>query len=379
MRAFSSGPPPLIASTGARARPSSAGSSSYSLRCPSISITCEGPLTESSSMPSPAWKTIARSTPSRMSTSAIFPATVPSATPSAWYFAPAGLVSGPSMLNTVRTPISRRGTPAKRMAGWKSGANMKPMPASSMHRATPLGRQVDLDAERLEDVGRAAHRRGGAVAVLGDARAAGRGDDQRDSVEMLNVPRAVAAGPARVDAVCAVDADRRRQRAHRSARGRRSPRPSRPSCAGAIRKPAICDGVASPSHDPVDASPRPRPRVRFCATSRKLVAMRSSHRQTSPRAARRRKLPSRSSCRRRSGSTRGGTARRRSDARVAQAHDVAVGRPRGRPRARRARVGARRPASGSESPRTVVDSPRTRPSRRGGSSEVLPCMSSARG
>ena len=43
---MSSGPPPRIDSTGARARPSSAGSSSYSWRRPSISITAEGEATD---------------------------------------------------------------------------------------------------------------------------------------------------------------------------------------------------------------------------------------------------------------------------------------------------------------------------------------------
>src|SRR5450759_2304516 len=139
MRAFSSGPPPRMASVDAEARPSSAGSSSYSLRRPSISITWDGPLTDSSSMPSPPWNTIARSTPSRMRTSAILPATVPSATPRAWYRAPAGLQRGPRTLNTVRSPSSRRGTAAKRKDGWKIGANRNPMPAVSMQRATPSG------------------------------------------------------------------------------------------------------------------------------------------------------------------------------------------------------------------------------------------------
>ena len=43
------------------------------------------------------------------------------------------------MLKTVRTPSSRRTGPAKRIAGWNAGANMKPMPTSSMHRFTEAG------------------------------------------------------------------------------------------------------------------------------------------------------------------------------------------------------------------------------------------------
>ena len=36
-------------------------------------------------------------------------------------------------------PNSLRTGPANRMAGWKRGAKQKPMPTSSMHRATPFG------------------------------------------------------------------------------------------------------------------------------------------------------------------------------------------------------------------------------------------------
>src|SRR5216683_3186053 len=47
--------------------------------------------------------------------------------------------TGPSTLNTVRRPRSLRGTAAKRNDGWKIGAKRNPMPASSMHLATPSG------------------------------------------------------------------------------------------------------------------------------------------------------------------------------------------------------------------------------------------------
>src|SRR5215467_2134655 len=62
-----------------------------------------------------------------------------SATPRARQPAPAGLQSGPSTLKTVRTPSSRRGTAAKRKAGWNLGANRKPMPRSRTQAATPAG------------------------------------------------------------------------------------------------------------------------------------------------------------------------------------------------------------------------------------------------
>src|SRR5207247_651630 len=91
----------------------------------------------SAARPRPSFQS--RSTPRRPSTSAILVASLASATPRAWYFAPAGLHSGPRMLKTLRMASSRRGAPAKRNDGWKIGANRKPMPTSSMHRATPSG------------------------------------------------------------------------------------------------------------------------------------------------------------------------------------------------------------------------------------------------
>src|SRR5207302_2782980 len=119
MAAFSAGPSPRIAPSGASGRPSSAGSRMYSRRSPpSTSITREGPVVVSSSIPSAPWKTSACSTPSRTRTSAIRPARAASATPSAWRRAPAGLQSGPRTLKTVRTPSSRRGTAAKRKPPW---------------------------------------------------------------------------------------------------------------------------------------------------------------------------------------------------------------------------------------------------------------------
>mmetsp|Transcript_8750 Transcript_8750/g.28880 ORF Transcript_8750/g.28880 Transcript_8750/m.28880 type:complete len:271 (+) Transcript_8750:570-1382(+) len=46
---------------------------------------------------------------------------------------------GPRMLKAVRTLSALRTGTTAAMAGWKRGANMKPMPASSTHRATPSG------------------------------------------------------------------------------------------------------------------------------------------------------------------------------------------------------------------------------------------------
>ena len=62
-----------------------------------------------------------------------------SATPMTWRRTRPGLAIGPSRLNTVGIPISRRDGAAKRNAGWNRGAKQKPMPASSTQRRTPSG------------------------------------------------------------------------------------------------------------------------------------------------------------------------------------------------------------------------------------------------
>ena len=56
--------------------------------------------------------------------------------------APAGLVSGPRMLNSVRTPSSLRTGATFFIAGWWLGANMKPMPTSAMHCAMAAGERL---------------------------------------------------------------------------------------------------------------------------------------------------------------------------------------------------------------------------------------------
>ena len=121
-------------------------------------------------------------------------------TPTTWRRTPAGLASGPRKLNVVGTPSSVRAGPANRIAGWNSGAKQNPMPASSMQRATPVGSEVDDDAELLEHVGRAARRRRGPVAVLGDPHARAR-DDERRHRRDVDGAGAVAARAAGVDDV----------------------------------------------------------------------------------------------------------------------------------------------------------------------------------
>ena len=99
------------------------------------------------------------------------------------------------MLKAVRMPISRRTGPAKRMAGWNFGANINPIPAWRMQRATPSAsssiftpspssRSAEphtLDAARLPCLA--------TVAPLPAATNAA-------VVEMLNVPERIAAGAA---------------------------------------------------------------------------------------------------------------------------------------------------------------------------------------
>ena len=126
-----------ISASGARSSPKSSGAISYSVTSPSkSSATCVGPPMLISSMPSAPLTTTTCSLPRRASTSASGRTQATSKTPSSWLFAPAGLVSGPSRLNTVRTPISRLGPIACFIAPWWRWANMKPMSSVSMQRAT---------------------------------------------------------------------------------------------------------------------------------------------------------------------------------------------------------------------------------------------------
>src|SRR6185503_11835492 len=89
--------------------------------------------------PPAPWATSACSVPSAASTCAIGSTSSGAYTPTTCRCAPAGFVSGPSTLNTVRTPSSRLTGPAWRMAGWWAWANMNPNPTSSMQSATSAG------------------------------------------------------------------------------------------------------------------------------------------------------------------------------------------------------------------------------------------------
>ena len=111
-----------------------------------------------------------------------------SPTPRSCRRVPAGFVSGPSRLNAVRTPISRRVGPAWRIAGWKFGANRNAKPSVAQRRA---GRR-----RRRGRSGRPAHRarRPSPTATSSPGCRAWRPARRRPrrrappSVEMLNVP-----------------------------------------------------------------------------------------------------------------------------------------------------------------------------------------------
>ena len=119
------------------------------------------------------------------------------------------------------------------------------MPASVGDLDDALGRQRQVDAERLEHVRRARRRRRGPVAVLDEPHARGRGHHRGHRRDVDGVG-AVAAGADDVEA---------RARAPRcGARARASARPGprissmlSPLARRPMRKPATWEGVASPA------------------------------------------------------------------------------------------------------------------------------------
>ncbi len=105
------------------------------------------------------------------------------------------------MLKIVRTPSSLRTGATFFIAGWWLGANMKPMPVSSMH-ARDLRRASGrcCSAERLQHVGAAATCSTRCDRRACDLRAGRRGDEHRRGRDVEGV-RAVAAGADDVDQV----------------------------------------------------------------------------------------------------------------------------------------------------------------------------------
>ena len=136
------------------------------------------PSSGSSSTPRRGRRTCARSraadAPGRSRAAAADPPT-----PISWRRAPAGFVSGPSRLNAVRTPISRRvgpGVPHRRVEGRREQerearprASASPADSASWSMRTPSASSTSAEPAARGDR---------AVAVLGD-RDAGRGDDER--------------------------------------------------------------------------------------------------------------------------------------------------------------------------------------------------------
>ena len=135
-------------------------------------------------------------------------------TPTSWRAAPAGLVSGPSRLNAVRTPSSRRvgaGVPHRRMKRRREEERDAGLVEAALDDRR---RGRDVDAERLEQVGAAAAARHRSVAVLRD-RDAARGEHQRRDRRDVERVRAIAAGAAGVEHRRVVARQPRRPRAHR--------------------------------------------------------------------------------------------------------------------------------------------------------------------
>ena len=100
-----------------------------------------------------------------------------SATPISWRRTRPGLAIGPSRLNTVGMPISRRDGAAKRNAGWNRGAKQKPIPASvdAAQRRRPARARSPRRGPRARRPSRTATTRPGAVLAHGHA---GTGHDQ---------------------------------------------------------------------------------------------------------------------------------------------------------------------------------------------------------
>ena len=95
-------------------------------------------------------------------------------------------------------PSSRRGTAANRNEAWNTGAKQNVMP-TFVEDLDELGRRdVEPDAELLQDVGRSAGAGGRPVAVLDDAHA-GAGDRDRRHRGDVHRARAVASGADDVD------------------------------------------------------------------------------------------------------------------------------------------------------------------------------------
>ncbi|MDA4107985.1 hypothetical protein MHOL44478_12015 [Mycobacterium holsaticum DSM 44478] len=137
--ALLSASPPTNSDSSARANPNAAGSNVSRSTVPACTrqMVLVVVVVSSSRPSSPC--TTSTLAPLVANTPAITSARSPQAQPIRPARGEAGLVNGPSRLNTVGTPISRRTTPACRYDGWNCGANANPMPTSATLRATSSG------------------------------------------------------------------------------------------------------------------------------------------------------------------------------------------------------------------------------------------------
>ena len=158
-------------------------------------------------------------------------------TPTICRRAPAGLVSGPSRLNAVRTPSSRRsaaGVPHRRVEGRREEEREAGLGEAARSATARAGASMSTPSAS-KHVGAAAVARHRAVAVLGDPHAARRRRTIAAAVEMLNVLAPSPPVPQVSNDVGPRLGSGTAARAHRRARSRRSRPAARLSCASADR------------------------------------------------------------------------------------------------------------------------------------------------
>ena len=209
------------------------------------------------------------------------------------------------MLKTVRSPRSLRVTAAKRNDGWKIGAKRKPMPAPSTQRATPSGARSIFTPSFSSTSAEPQSDEAARLPCLA-TRAPHAADTMAARVEMLKVarpsppvPHVSSSAPSTWIGVAMARAERAKPVSSSTVS---------PFIRSATTNPAICDGVASPRMMTSKAAAASSS-VRFWHLT--TFAIDSIMPRTSLPDAR--NCP-KSSCLPWSAPTRGGTARRRSDA-----------------------------------------------------------------
>ena len=229
-----------------------------------------GPAGESSSIPPAPWTTNARRAPSCASTSAIVRTR-------------SRRVDADDLRARARRVRQRaehvEDRPRRELAAHRRGVPHRRMVRRREHEAEaelvdrardPLRRELELEAERLEHVGRAGRRRHRPVAVLRHRSAGRRRDERRRGRDVRACARR-----RRPSRPC-----RRGRRASGglAPRARASPRPQpaissavSPLARSATRKPPICAGVASPRMIS-SMTARASERVRLCPSSTRVSA-----------------------------------------------------------------------------------------------------------